>query len=70
MAKKKKSEEKPQRVEAESPRVIRRAKCGICRGESLHIAYTQVFRESHFRRITAHCQDCGAINWWDEELTQ
>ena len=59
---------KPKKVEAEEPRMIRRAKCGSCGGRRLQIAYSQVFHESGFRRLTAHCRDCGAVNWWDETL--
>lgn len=56
------------RVEASVPRVIRKAKCGHCESTALQVAYTEVFRESGFRRVTAHCHDCGAVNWWHEDL--
>ena len=53
------------RVEVEPPR---RARCGRCGGERLRVAYTSVYREHGVRRVTADCQDCGAVCWWDEVL--
>jgi transcription elongation factor Elf1 len=57
--------EKRPKFEVDPPK---RAKCPNCGGERLRVAYTTVFRESGFRRITADCADCGAICWWDALL--
>lgn len=57
-------EERP-RFEVEPPR---RPRCPRCQGERLRVAYTTVFRESGFRRVTADCVDCRAICFWDEDV--
>jgi hypothetical protein len=48
-----------------APPVRPRCECG---SEDLRFAYSTVFRDSGFRRVTANCQACGRICWWDEKL--
>lgn len=54
--------EKRPKFEVEPPR---KPTCPQCGGDRLRVAYTTVYREEGFRRVTADCVDCGAICWWD-----
>ena len=52
------------RLEAEPPR---RTRCPKCGSRALRFAYSTLFREHGFRRVTTNCQGCNTIVWWDEE---
>lgn len=59
------------RAEIEAPRFGRCSHCGHepqSRTEDHRVVYTTRYPESGVRRVTAQCQRCGGIVWWDERI--
>ena len=54
-------------VQVEPPRKV---VCPSCKGTRVLVAYSTLFREHGFRRVTGGCAHCGFVVWWDEVLEE